>query len=320
METCKSPRTVMKAAYLLACQSLPEYSSKFSRKDFTLRQLYACLTVKEMLKRSYRGAEAALRDCPDWLADIGMTKAPDHNTLCRANKVLLSECGVNKVLDTMAQWAAEAKMLKLSSTPVAVDSTTFDSHHVSRHYERRCHETRRRLKAKDREKGRKISRSRTVRGLPKLGIAVATASHLILGVWVGTGAGADHPHFEKVVFDTWRRVPNRRLKIVADAGYDGEPTHRLARDDMGLESLIPPSLGRPRKDGGPPGGRWRRRMHRKLATRESRKKCGYTSRWQVETVNSMFKRNQGAALAGKSAWSRRRDMLLRVLTHNVMVL
>jgi hypothetical protein len=34
----------------------------------------------------------------------------------------------------------------------------------------------------------------------------------------------------------------------------------------------------------------------------------------------MMKRNQGSALAGKSARSRRRDMLLRVITHDVMIL
>jgi hypothetical protein len=320
MLTCKSPRKVMQTAFALASVSLPLYASRFSRKDFTLPQLFACLVVKDHLKRSYRGAEALLRDCGDWLADIGMTKVPDHNTLCRAAKALMSECRVEKVLDTVAQWADQEQLLQLETHPLAVDSTTFDSHHVSRHYERRCQQTRNRMKAKDREKGRKSTRSRTVRGLPKLGIGVATGSHLILSAWTGTGAGADHPHFEPVVFDAWRRVPYRSFKVVADAGYDGEPTHELAREDMGLKTLIPPRLGRPRKDGGPPGGRWRRAMKRLLATPESRKRCGYTRRWQVETVNSMMKRNQGSALAGKTARSRRRDMLLRVLTHDVMVL
>ena len=122
------------------------------------------------------------------------------------------------------------------------------------------------------------------------------------------------------MFDAWRRVPHRSFKVAADAGYDGEPTHELARQDMGLATLIPPGSGRPRKDGGPPGGRWRRAMKRLLATSESRKKWGYTKRWQVETVNSMMKRNQGSALAGKSPQSRRRDMLLRVITHDVMIL
>jgi hypothetical protein len=310
----------MQTAYALASASLPLHASRFSRKDFTLPQLFACLVVKDLLKRSYRGAEALLRDSPHWLADIGMTKTPDHNTLCRAAKMLLAEGNVAKALDTVARWAGESKLLQLDTHPLAVDSTTFDSHHVSRHFERRCHETRRRMKAKDRKNGRKSSRSRTVGRLPKLAVGVATASHLILSVWTGTGAGADHPHFEPVVFDAWRRVPHRSFKVAADAGYDGESIHRLARNDMGLRTLIPSRSGRPRKDGGPPGGRWRRVMKRLLATTESRRKCGYTKRWQLETVNSMMKRNQGSALAGKNAWSRRRDMLLRILTHNVMIL
>ena len=57
-----------------------------------------------------------------------------------------------------------------------------------------------------------------------------------------------------------------------------------------------------------------------LKTTESRRKSRYASRWQVETGNSMMKRNQGDALAGKSPASRKRDMRLRVLTHNIMIL
>src|SRR5688500_18486321 len=79
METCKSPRKVMRAAYALALDALPEYSSQFSRKDFTLPQLFACLAIREHQKKSYRGTEALLIDSPDWPADCGMTKAPDHN-------------------------------------------------------------------------------------------------------------------------------------------------------------------------------------------------------------------------------------------------
>lgn len=309
----------MRAAHCLASRSLPDHTSKFSRKDFTLPQLFACLAVKEMLKQSYRAAEAFLKDCPDWLKDIGLDRAPDHNTLCRAANYLLKTHRANKLLDVLGQWAAEAKMLKLSSKPLAVDSTSYDSHHVSRHYERRCAKTRLRMKAKDREKGRKSSRSRTVKRLPKLGIAVATSCHLVLSMWTGTGMGADHPHFEPVVFDAWRRVPNRRFKVVADAGYDSEDDHSVARRDMGLLSLIPPDSGRPPKDGGPPGGRWRRHMKALLKTKESRKCCGYTQRWQVETVNSMMKRNLGSELRGKTAETRKQDMRLKTVVHDLMV-
>jgi hypothetical protein len=123
-----------------------------------------------------------------------------------------------------------------------------------------------------------------------------------------------------LIFDAWRRVSNRRFKVTGDAGYDSESNHQLARADMGLATLIPPMIGRPRADGGPPGGRWRRVMHTLLKTTQSRRRSRYTSRWQVETTNSMVKRNQGAALAGKSAASRKRDMRLRVLTHNMAIL
>ena len=310
----------MRAAYHLARRSLPEYSSKFSRHDFTLPQLLACLAAKEMLGRSYRGAEALLNDCDNWLRDVGLAKAPDHNTLWRAAGFLLRHCRVSRLLDQVARWAALARMLGLSTDPLAVDSTYYESGHVSRHYEKRCEQTRRRMKAKDAGKGRVRTRSDTVKSVPKLALAVATACHLALSAWAGTGMGADHPHLEAVVSDAWRRVPNRRFKVVADAGYDSEPAHELLRRDMGLVSLIPPEHGRPRKDGGPPGGRWRRHMKRLLRTRRSRKRCGYTRRWQIETVNSMMKRNLGSELRGKTAASRERDMLLKVLVHDLMVL
>jgi hypothetical protein len=320
MLTCKSPRKVMRLAYVMARDCLAKYSSKFSRKDFTLPHLFACLVVKEQLKLSYRKAEVFLGDCPDWCHQIGLHRVPDHNTLCRVAKFLLRGRCVNSLLDLLVQWASRARLLQLSTHPLAVDSTSYESHHVSRHYERRCHQTRQRMRAKDREKGRRRTRSQTLRRLPKLAIGVAIGSHLVLSLWTGTGAGADHPHYRQVVSDARRRVTHRRFKVVADAGYDSEAAHVWTREEIRLTSVIPPEHGRPRKDGGPPGGRWRARMKHLLRDGESRKRSGYTQRWQVETVNSMMKRNLSSALAGKTAWSRKRDMMLKALVHDLMIL
>ena len=126
-------------------------------------------------------------------------------------------------------------------------------------------------------------------------------------------------HFEPVLFDAWRRVPRRRFTAVLDAGYDGEQYHELARRDMGIRTIMPPLIGRPRKDGGPPGGYWRRRMKRLLRTKRSRRRCGYTQRWQSETVNSAMKRNLGSFCRGKTKSSRQRDLRLKALTHNLMI-
>ena len=52
----------MRAAWFLARGVLPDYFSKFSRHDFTVPQLFACLIVKEQQRKPYRDIEALLRD------------------------------------------------------------------------------------------------------------------------------------------------------------------------------------------------------------------------------------------------------------------
>jgi hypothetical protein len=299
----------MRVAYELARQSLPSYSSKFSRRDFTLPQLFACLAVKELLKRSYREAEALLRDADGWLRDVGLAKAPDHNTLCRAARFLLHKCRVDRVLDVAARWAAVARALGLSAKPLAVDGSYFEPRHVSRYFE-----FRRGLGGGNR------GRRRKGKSLPKLGLACASHAHLVLACETATGASGDQPLFEPLLYHAWRRVPNRRFAAVADAGFDAAYNHRIARRDMGVRSVIPPLIGRPPEGGKAASDPHRRLMRRLLATRQSRRRCGYTQRWQAETVNSMIKRNLGSALRGRTPMSRERDMRLKVLVHNVMIL
>ncbi len=295
----------MLVAHHLARGALPAHTSKFSRRDFTLPQLFACLVVKEQQKRSYREAEALLRDAPHWCRALGMRKVPDHNTLCRAAAVLLRRCRVGKLLDVMARWAATARLLGLGKKPLAGDSSYFEPHHVSRYFEFR----------RGRGGGKRGQRAK-INALPKLAVAVDCASHLILAAWCGTGGGGDHPHLEPLLLGAWRRAPRRTFTCVFDAGYDSEANHAIARRDMGLRSIIPPLIGRP----GPIRGYWRRRMKRLLRTKRSRRACGYTQRWQSETVNSMIKRNLGSALRGRTPRSRQRDLMLKVLTHNLMII
>lgn len=176
------------------------------------------------------------------------------------------------------------------------------------------------MRRKELKKGCDRTRSQTVRCLPKLALGVATATHWVLSLWTGTGGGADHPHFGDVVTDAWGRNGCGKFKVVADAGYDAEAAPVWARQGLGLTTLVPPRHGRPRQDGGPPGGYWRKRMVRMLNSKAHRQRHGYTQRSQAETTNSMMKRHRAGALAGQTAWSRKRDMMLKDLTHNLMIL
>jgi hypothetical protein len=316
METSKSPRTALRVAYRLAQGVLPDHTHRFSRKDFTLPQLFACLVVREILRLSYRKAEAFLADSPDWLAEIGVNGPPDHNTLWRAFGALCTLRGLNRMLDLQAELFAEARPVLPPNKPLAIDSTHYEQRHRSRHYERRC---RRMGLAAGGKFARKISRSpqparaQALNRLPKLALAGAACCHLVLAARTRLGAGSDAPDWSPLLRDACRRA--RVRTAVADAGFDSEANHRLAREDLRVRSIIPAKIGRPSKHGQPPTSYWRRRMHRRFERGTDQKLYG--ERAQAETIHSMLKRNLGDCLRSRLPQRRKREMLFRTVVHNL---
>ena len=325
METSRSPRRVLRAAYRLGLAVLPGRSHRCARHDFTPAQLFACLVLRTFYGLSYRRTEQLLRDSPHWLADIGLSVAPDHNTLWRAPDLILTTRRAARLLDVQASAFARAKLLRLSRKPLALDSTCFEQRHRSSHYERRCRHMAGKEGASADKRPEKpgkwgasvnASRGRRVSAMPKLALAVASGCHAILAAVARTGNGSDAPDFDPLLFHAWRRAPGAVRVVVADAGYDSESNHRVARHDMGVRSIIPPGIGRPTSK--PPTGRWRRHMAKRFARKADQPNYGQRS--QSETVHSMVKRNQGSALRARTPDRRKKEMLLRVLTHNIMLL
>ena len=87
----KSPRAVAREALRLAQESLPAYSSKFSRKDYTQHQLFALLTLKTFFKTDYRGLTQMLLDFAELREELGLRGVPHYSTLCYAAKRLLKK-------------------------------------------------------------------------------------------------------------------------------------------------------------------------------------------------------------------------------------
>src|SRR3954470_4830246 len=85
----KSPRAVAREALRLAREALPEYSSPYSRKDFTQHQLFAVLALKAFLKTDYRGVAQFLADFAELRDDLGLAKVPNYSALCYAEQRLL---------------------------------------------------------------------------------------------------------------------------------------------------------------------------------------------------------------------------------------
>ena len=112
-------------ALLERVSRLPEYSSKFSRKDFTMRQHVAMLCLKVKLKQRYREFCDVLALMPELLGLLGLEKTPHWTTL---DKVFLRL--KNCVLAIMME--AE------SSGFGSIDATCLDRRHSSKQYLIRC--------------------------------------------------------------------------------------------------------------------------------------------------------------------------------------
>ena len=100
--------------------------------------------LREHQKKSFRGVEALLADSPQWLADIGLAKPPDHNTLDRAFGRFMKPALARSMLDLMARFAKQRKLFKRGRRrhkPLTMDSSLYESRHVSRHFERRRRDT-----------------------------------------------------------------------------------------------------------------------------------------------------------------------------------
>jgi hypothetical protein len=87
----KSPRAVAREALRLAQESLPAYSSKFSRQDYTQHQLFALLALKTFVKTDYRGVIQLLEDFAELRQDLGIRQIPHYSTLCYAQRRLVKK-------------------------------------------------------------------------------------------------------------------------------------------------------------------------------------------------------------------------------------
>ena len=82
----RSPLALVREALEVAQETLPAYSSPFSRKDFTQHQLFAILVLREFLKVDYRGIITILSEWSDMRRALRLKKVPNYSTLCYAHQ------------------------------------------------------------------------------------------------------------------------------------------------------------------------------------------------------------------------------------------
>jgi hypothetical protein len=297
VKTSKSPRRVLRVAYEAACRAVPAYAHRFSPKKFTQPQLLACLVLKEFSRLDYRGLAEHLADHPDLCHLIGLKAVPHFTTFQKAAQRLLAAVPGRRMFEAVLERALEDRVRRRRVRLAAIDGTGMEARHVSRYYAKR--------KA-DGTGGV----DRTYAHYPKVVFAVDCASHMILAAVPGRGPASDLVQFARAFTQAVRRA--RIEVLLADADFDAEWLHRAVRSH-GIRTIIPPTRGRPSDK--PPAGRWRRVMKRRFV----RLKRSYGQSWQVESVNSMIKRLLGSALRARVEENQSREIILRAITHNVMI-
>ncbi len=175
----------------------------------------------------------------------------------------------------------------------AVDATGLETQHASSYYVQR--------------KGYKRFRRKR---WPKLTVVCHTATHLFAGLVVSRGPSNDSPQFPEAVRQAAANMAFDRL--LADAAYDAEHNHRLCREELGIRSTV--IALNARRGSKAPSTKYRAQMQRRFHRRL------YGNRWQVESAISRNKRLLGPCLRARNDDSQDRESVLRVLTHNLMIL
>jgi hypothetical protein len=284
----------------VAGDALPPYSHRFSPRKFTQAQLFVCLVLKEFFKTDYRGISAILADTPDLRRVIALKKTPHFTTLQKASRRLLRSANVQRLLDATVARAGPRPRRKRRRRVrrAALDASGFEAHHVSHYFVRR------------RAKGGNRWQTTTYKRFPKLTLLCHCRRHLILSAVPGRGPSPDITHFEPALVAALGRVDLETL--YADGGYDAEWVHLVGREMLGVRTIIPAQIGRPTDK--PPRGEYRRLMSQRLHL------TAYGQRWQSETVVSMMKRRLGSAVNARTYWSQCRALMLKAVTHNILVI
>jgi hypothetical protein len=91
----KSPLAVAREALAVGERSLPAQANKYSRKDYTLAQLFALLILRKFFRTDYRGVVAIVSEWAELQAALGLAKVPDHSTLWHVEQKLLEKGGAH---------------------------------------------------------------------------------------------------------------------------------------------------------------------------------------------------------------------------------
>ena len=199
----------------LARRAIARYSSKLSKRRYTLHQHIVLLCLKVRKNTAYRTLLDELIEMPRVRSALNLQEIPSPSTLCKSFNRL--DMTVRRVLLNLS-----VTLLPIDGV-VGIDASGFDRSHASKHYTKRTKSTIQQL---------------------KLTPLVDTRVNAIIDSHVTT----TREHDSQIAPSLIERNSNEVAILLGDKGYDDQKARAVARD-AGVRPLVKhrefPSLHKP---------------------------------------------------------------------------
>jgi len=262
--------------------NVPLYSSKYSKKTYTVHQHLLCLCIKEVQQQSYRNCRDFLDDFDNLQRALGMTRVPHYTTLqkclqrfpARWYKILL------KKLICLVKSRANA----------VIDGTGVMQTQASASYIKRI--------------GRIIKK----RDYFKIILVIDPDDGLILSYKGVHGNHHESPYFIPLIDD----IPLKLDEICSDKGFDSEKNQRYIATVQKACSFVD-VRGKPKR------GRYRKQVYRRKQKNLDQWNSRYRRmRNSMESKNYSIKHQFGDYIPGNNIHIRRRYLAIRILAANLI--
>jgi len=274
-------RVIQAAKSVVQSTRLKPYSCKNSKETYTQNQLLVLILFKDFRNQHYREFIDNVRDMEHVQEILNLSTIPHFTTLqkflCRI-KSLYPRLALKKTVNLF--YASDDKI------PItAIDSSGFNSGYCSHYFSERTGKLRKHFL--------------------KTSISVDTEQQVITGFVTSNSRVHDTRHAEKLL----RQCHKLRKSecYVMDRGYDSEAIHRLIREYLHANSVIPIRSWNNETVGG---------MYRlEMATQFNH--VIYPRRLLVETKFSILKKKFGGDLKARSFLIQRREIANKMIVCNI---